>query len=97
MKIIQQKQDNTIGQDEKITRAEFVKMAARILAYSQCNTNKNTNTIESAIGIRDAQDSPIKRNRFVKGEKFSFVPIVSDGKWEYKWTATRLSDGSIVR
>lgn len=53
--ILTKKSDNSIGQDEKISRGEFAVMAAKILGYTQCDfiSKNRKNTIASHIEIID--------------------------------------------
>ena len=95
MKMIAQKSDGTIDPNDKITRGEFALMAARILAYTQCQT-KNQNTIEAEIGIKDASGNITQNNHFTSDENFSLVPITSTGSWDYAWYATDPSTGKTI-
>ena len=85
--IIKQKSDNTIGQDEKITRGEFAIMAARMLQYTQCQTDDITNSLESEIQIQDSKKKIIEKTYFNLGEDFMLVPLTSTGNWNYRWQA----------
>lgn len=95
MKMISQKPDGTIGQDEKITRGEFALMAAKILAYTQCQT-KDPNTLEAEITIKDAANTATTQSRFARDESFSLVPTTSPWNWDYNWTAINPDTGKIV-
>lgn len=64
--ILNKKSDNSIGQDEKITRGEFAIMAAKILDYTQCNNIKKDNTIASYIEIRNENDKPVPTTIFTE-------------------------------
>ncbi len=95
MKMISQKPDGTIGQDEKITRGEFALMAAKILAYTQCQT-KDPNILEAEITIKDAANTATTQSRFARDESFSLVPTTSPWNWDYNWTAINPDTGKIV-
>lgn len=95
--IIKQKSDNSIGQDEKITRGEFANMAARILRYTQCQTDTLTNTIEAEIGVRDTNKKLIQKSNFSSWEIFSLVPITSTGSWNYNWIVKNPNTGETLQ
>jgi S-layer homology domain len=53
--LIKQKSDGSIGQNEKITKAEFAIMAGKILALNQCNiVNDVRNSFNSEFQIIDS-------------------------------------------
>ncbi len=85
--IIKLKKDGTIGQDEKITRGEFALMAAKILAYTQCELRNVTNTVEWEIWIQNAWWILVDKSSFWKDECPVLVPITATGSWDYVWTA----------
>lgn len=94
--IISQKTDGNIWQDEKITRAEFSMMAAKILDYTQCNLQSNNqNTMEWAIWIR-LDKQLIRRTTFNSTEDFTLIPLTSPGTWDYIWKATHPITGRVI-
>lgn len=62
-------------------------MAAKILAYTQCNLSNITNSVEAAIGIKDTNGIYVTKTSFKKDEIFTLVPITSTGAWNYAWKA----------
>ena len=91
-KILEQKNDGSIGQDEKITRGEFALMAARILEYTQCQTRNTTNTMEWAIAIVDRNRASLWKTTFTQGEYFDLIPLTATGTWEYLWEAKNIAN-----
>lgn len=94
--ILKQKNDNTIGQDEKISRWEFAIMAAKILQYTQCSNTNTDNIIESSIVIKDANGSNINKSDFWMWEKFTLNAITGSGNWNYTWTLKNPNTGEII-
>ncbi len=96
MGIITPKSDGSIGQDEKISRWEFAIMAARILQYTQCQSDNTTNTIEAGIGVTNKAQEFIQKSSFAKWEDFSLVPLTSGGNWKYNWIARNPNTGESI-
>ena len=51
--LITKNANNTIGQDDKITRGEFAKMASITLRFTQCNTTSARTSLAAYIEIQD--------------------------------------------
>lgn len=62
-------------------------MAARMLQYTQCQTDDITNSLESEIQIQDSKKKNIEKTYFNLGEDFMLVPLTSTGNWNYRWQA----------
>lgn len=92
--IISKKSDNSIGQDEKITRWEFALMAAKVLQYTQCAPSKKETRISSYIEIRNSADTITDTTIFSEWEKFTLIPKTEPGNWKYSWTATPIQGGN---
>ena len=71
-------------------------MAAKILSYNQCQTKNLKNTVEGAIGVKNARGERISESTFRKGEIFSLIALTSTGTWDYRWKATHPLTGEIV-
>jgi PKD repeat protein len=74
-----------IWADTSITRGEFAIMAAKTLAYTQCQTS-DLNTIESSVWVTDIGGNPVNRSSFAAGEKTTLTAITGTGNVSYKWT-----------
>lgn len=94
--LITQNPDGTIHPDEKVTRWEFAIMAAKTLAYTQCNLLGNSSSLESSISAIDSWGKPIFKTSFESPSSFSLVANTSTWNWNYTWTAMNPITGEQV-
>ncbi len=85
--ILTKKSDNSIWQDEKITRGEFALMSSVILGYTQCNIATNNNSHASYIEIQDKTWKTTDKTVFGEWEIFTLIPRTEPGRYTYNWTA----------
>jgi PKD repeat protein len=83
--LISRDKTGRIWADTNITRGEFAIMAAKTLAYTQCQTS-DLNTIESSIQVTDAAGNIVSKSSFAAGEKTTLTAITGTGNVSYKWT-----------
>ncbi|PID84113.1 hypothetical protein CSB09_02440 [Candidatus Gracilibacteria bacterium] len=86
--LITKRDDDSIGQDEKISRGEFTLMTSKVLDFTQCNPSQNEgeNTISSQIVISQ-NGTPVQQTEFGEGEACKITPVTSQpGDWIYEWS-----------
>jgi hypothetical protein len=84
-----------IWSDTNITRGEFAIMAAKTLAYTQCQTS-DLNTIESSIQVTDANGNKVSKSSFGVGERATLTAITGTGNVSYKWTLRNIDTNTAL-
>jgi hypothetical protein len=70
-------------------------MAAKTLAYTQCQTS-DVNTIESSIQVTDAAGNIVSKSSFSAGEKATLTAITGSGNVSYKWTLRNIDTNAAL-
>ncbi len=70
-------------------------MAAKTLAYTQCQTS-DLNTIESSIQVTDAAGNIVSKSNFSAGEKATLTAITGSGNVSYKWTLRNIDTNTAL-
>ena len=63
-------------------------MAAKILAYTQCQKVNANNAIAVAIVIQNSNNETINETSFPQGSNNQLSTITGTGDWDKKWTFT---------
>ena len=70
-------------------------MAAKTLAYTQCQTS-DLNTIESSIQVTDVNGNKVSKSSFGVGERATLTAITGTGNVSYKWTLRNIDTNTAL-